>query len=96
MATDTLAQSETPSQEKCTCPAPFCDVHSYRVTVGANASPRKRAIMAKRDREVAVYDAALRIRQILDDVRKSYGPEAFDEGDIEATILELVTAEEES
>ena len=41
------------------------------------------------------FKTALQIREILEAARKEYGQKAYDEGDIESQILELVTAEEE-
>lgn len=54
------------------------------------------SIQKKQARENTVYETAKQIRDLLDKARESYGTEAFDEGDIESTILELVTSEDES
>lgn len=54
------------------------------------------AIQVKGAREALVFTTAVQIRELLDKARDSYGAEAFDENDVESTILELVTGEDES
>ncbi len=39
------------------------------------------------------HDTALAIRKLLDEARKLYGAEAWDDGDVEAEVVELVTGD---
>jgi hypothetical protein len=39
------------------------------------------------------YDIAAKIRELLDEARKAYGPTQWDEDDMENEILNLVTDE---
>jgi hypothetical protein len=54
------------------------------------------AIRARGEREALVYSTATQIRELLDRARETYGAEAWDADDLEATVLDLVTAEDES
>lgn len=53
------------------------------------------AIEARRDREVAIFTAALKIREILDQTQELFGAE-YDAENVEGTILDLVTEEDPS
>lgn len=44
-----------------------------------------------RTRSEIKHGAAIEIRQILDDSRKAYGADDWDDGDVETAVLELVT-----
>lgn len=46
-------------------------------------------------REASIYEAARQIRLILDQTREAYGPDAYDDGEVEASIIELVTEDDE-
>lgn len=50
-------------------------------------------IEARGQREALVYGTARKIRELLDEARKSYGADAWDDGDKESQVLELVTEE---
>lgn len=50
-------------------------------------------IEAKMAKEVLVYETAKKIRELLDEARKAYGPNDWDEADRESQVLELVTEE---
>lgn len=52
------------------------------------------AIKAKGDREALVFDTARQIRELLDSARDKYGAEAWNENDVESTVLELVSEED--
>jgi len=41
----------------------------------------------------AKYDTAKKIRELLDEARKQYGPQDWDDEDIESQVLELVNEE---
>jgi hypothetical protein len=41
----------------------------------------------------AKYDTAKNIRELLDGARKQYGPQDWDDEDIESQVLELVNEE---
>lgn len=43
--------------------------------------------------ENIVFDTAKKIRELLDEARKAYGAEAWDDDDKEAAVIELVTEE---
>jgi hypothetical protein len=51
-------------------------------------------ITAKQARETVKYEAAKKIRAVLDEAREAYGAEAWDENDVQTEVLELVTEEE--
>lgn len=50
---------------------------------------------AEQDKVRIVYETAARIRLALDEARKAYGAEAWDDDDIQTKVLDLVTEEEE-
>jgi hypothetical protein len=50
-------------------------------------------IQAEKVRAMTKYDIAAKIREILDEARKSYGPAKWEEDDVESEIIALVTEE---
>ncbi len=50
-------------------------------------------IEAKMKQEQIVFETAMKIRALLDEARKAYGPTEWDENDCESRALELVTEE---
>jgi hypothetical protein len=52
-----------------------------------------KTIMAKQSEANVKFELAKQIRTILDDARKAYGVDAWDEDDVETQICELVFEE---
>jgi hypothetical protein len=50
-------------------------------------------IETKMNRERIPYETAIKIRTLLDEARKSYGAEDWDDSDKESEVLSLVTDE---
>jgi hypothetical protein len=53
-----------------------------------------KAIQEKQARENVAYDVALKIRALLDEARKAYGPQGWENDDVENQVSELVFGEE--
>lgn len=50
-------------------------------------------ITKAQERSNTKFNVAKAVRQLLDEARKAYGPQAWDDEDLEAQIIELVTDE---
>lgn len=53
-------------------------------------------IEARQAMDTIKYETAKKIRALLDEARKAYGATEWDDGGIEAEVLDLVTEEVES
>jgi hypothetical protein len=50
-------------------------------------------LIARQESANVKFEVAKRIREVLDEARKAYGPQAWDDADIESEISELVFSE---
>jgi hypothetical protein len=51
-------------------------------------------IVKEKERANVPFDLAIKIRELLDDARKKYGPSRWDDDGVEDKIWELVTGDE--
>ena len=61
---------------------------------GADDAMSPAIIEKARDREVVKHEVASKIRVLLDEARETYGADEWDEQDVEAAVLELVTEDD--